>query len=375
MIFLTLLIIPTLVAFIAFVAFEKKITLKEFCLQLAIQVVVIGLLTVILRHANTHDTEIQNGVVAQKEHHHVSCEHSYQCNCYESCTGSGEHESCTQICQTCYEHSYDVDWDVHTTNRETINIERVDRQGLEEPPRFTAVRVGEPTSQSYSFENYIKAAPGSLFRHQGLIEKYKGKLPEYPADIYDYYRLNRVVAIGFSLPNSGGWNTMLSTVNGALGVHKQVNVILVLVKGQPLEYYSALEQYWLGGKKNDVIVIMGVDDSSTTLKATWTQVMSWSNKEIFKVTLRDDLTDLSDKKGLTFESVGDIIIMDVNKYYVRRHWEDFKYLMSSATPTKWQWILSFIFSLLLAVGLSWVFDQNDVFDDPNDKNHERGYCE
>src|SRR3990170_4598607 len=32
---------------------------------------------------------------------------SYQCNCYQSCSGSGSSRSCRSVCQTCYYDCYD----------------------------------------------------------------------------------------------------------------------------------------------------------------------------------------------------------------------------------------------------------------------------
>src|SRR5689334_18986108 len=32
---------------------------------------------------------------------------SYQCNCYQSCSGSGSTRSCRNVCQTCYYTCYD----------------------------------------------------------------------------------------------------------------------------------------------------------------------------------------------------------------------------------------------------------------------------
>lgn len=357
MIFLTLLIIPTIVAFVSFLAFGKRVTLKEFALQMGIQIVIIGALTAILRCMNTSDTEIQNGVVSNKARQEVSCSHSYRCMCYTTCDSDNH---CTEHCQTCYDHSYDVDWNVFTTNQETIQIDRINRQGTDQPPRWTAVKVGEPTSRSYSFENYIKAAPDTLFRHQGLVAKYAAHLPNYPIDIYDYYRNNHIVAVGFSPKDVGLWNLKLAELNGALGVQKQVNAVLVLVKGQPQEYFEALNQHWLGGKKNDVVVVVGVVDSSDTLKASWVQVMSWTDREILKVVLRDHILDLP---ILAPETVIPVIQEDVQKLFIRRNWKDFKYLMSSATPTKGQWIFALIFGFLVSIGVSWLLAENDVFNE------------
>src|SRR5574342_424492 len=165
--FLIVLLVPLALAGFAY-AFLDGVSLKEFGLVVLACLIVAGSSAGIVSCANTHDVEVWNGVVTGKEQNTVSCSHSYQCNCRQSCTGSGKNQSCTTVCDTCYEHSHDYDWDVYTSINDTITIDRVDRQGVNEPSLWTAVKMGEPVSVTHSYKNYIKASPGTLFRHQGL---------------------------------------------------------------------------------------------------------------------------------------------------------------------------------------------------------------
>src|SRR5271169_6686133 len=112
MVFFVLLAIPLLIAIGGFVLFKGKITPKEFALQMGIQLVVAGAAAAIVHYSSVHDTEVWNGVVASKKSEHVSCSHSYSCNCHScNCDSKG---NCSTCCDTCYEHLYDVDWDVFT---------------------------------------------------------------------------------------------------------------------------------------------------------------------------------------------------------------------------------------------------------------------
>ena len=305
---------------------------------------------------NTHDTEILNGRVTGKTRERVGCRHSYSCNCYESCSGSGNSRSCTTICQTCYEHSYDVDWDVQTTI-ETIGIDTVDRQGLVQPPRWTAVIIGEPVAVSHGYTNYIKGSPDTLFRHQGLEEKYAKSIPGYPGGVYDYYRLNRLVTVGVSLPDAADWNRDLSEINAALGASKQVNMVVVAVKNAPEDYYYALEQSWIGGKKNDVVLVVSVDDSN---KIQWTEVMAWTDNKIFQVSLRDQVNAVGMlERGPIMKALSG----SVAALYVRKPMKDFEYLSGLIKPTTGQWVFSMIFGLLLSVGLGIFFYRQDVYNE------------
>jgi hypothetical protein len=281
MILLALLLIPTTIAVLTFVFGKQYVTWQEFLSQIGAQTLVMAGAMWALYSLDTVDTEIWAGRVSNKAREEVSCSHSYTCNCVTSCSGSGSNQSCSTSCQTCYEHSYDVDWAVYTTNSERLEIDRVSRQGLKKPERWGAVKIGEPTAVAHSYTNYIKAAPDTLFRHQGLIEKYQSKMAVYPGTIYDYYHINRLSQVGINVPDAEQWNRDLEQINADIGKAKQANLAVVLVNGLPDDYFEAVEQEWVGGKKNDVVAMIGTDGQTIQ----WVRIMAWTNSEMFKVQL------------------------------------------------------------------------------------------
>ena len=144
----------------------------------------------------TSDTEIWSGSITQKQREEVSCRHSYQCNCHEVCTGSGKDETCSEHCDTCYEHSFDVDWDVFSSTGKQISIDTIDRQGLSMPPRWGAAYVGEPTAEAHEFTNYFLAASDDIMLRHDAPKGFEGLVPEYPKSITDYYHCNRFLLGG-----------------------------------------------------------------------------------------------------------------------------------------------------------------------------------
>lgn len=357
MIFLTMMLIPILVT-LGFLFFGgKSFSIKKFGLDLGIQIFVMGVFILIISHMNTSDTEVWNGRITSKKREKVSCSHSYSCHCRQECSGSGKNRSCSEVCDTCYEHYYDVSWYVYTSLDDSFTIDRVDRQGLNEPPRWDAVKVGEPYSETRGFTNYVKAAPDTLFRHQGLTEKYKGVLPDYPQNIYDYYHLNRFVSIGVGVPDTAKWNEDLMELNADLGAKKQVNILAVVVKNQPEDYFYALEQQWIGGKKNDVVLVISVDDSNNIL---WVNTMAWTDNKIFQVALRDSVLAT---KILNREQIMGVLRTNVEANFVRKPMKDFEYLSRTIKPTKGEWIFAMILGLVLSVGLSIFLEMNDVFEE------------
>ena len=353
--YILLFLIPLLVAAGFFVAFKHKVTWQEFLTQSAIVIVLSVSSMAVTKCSNTADVELWGGKIAKKVRDKVSCSHSYQCNCRTQCSGSGKNRSCWTVCDTCYEHSYDVDWDLYTTNREYINIRRIDRQGLQEPPRWTKAQIGDPTMVAHGFTNYIKGAPETLFRQTGLVEKYKGKLPAYPGKVYDYHYVNRLVTVRYSVPDAKQWNADLMNLNAEVGKEKQVSLGVVLVGHYSEEYFHALRQHWLGGKKNDSFLVIGVMKDGTI---DWVNVISWAKFDIY----RAELIDAIHKIGALDREKILAAFRDVTwQNFQRRPMKDFEYLSASVQPTMKQMIFLAIFNLLVAMGVGVLFAKQDIY--------------
>jgi phenylpyruvate tautomerase PptA (4-oxalocrotonate tautomerase family) len=308
------------------------------------------------RDASMLDVEVQSGRVSSKKKETVSCEHSYPCHPHP-CGKDGE-DTCYD---TCYEHLWDYDWDVYTTNGESFTIDRIDSQGCEEPPRFTQVRIGEPTASRHFFKNYIKGNPWSLLRREGSLEKFKDKLPKYPWDIYDYYHIDRFVSMT-PIPGDekAAWVNDIAELNAELGKRKQVNVVVLVTPVEDENYYYGLEEAWLGGKKNDLIVILGVKQYPTI---EWVKVMSWSRAENLKVAIKDRLLEISDLRQR--QEILNILQTEIDQKFVRRPWEDFQYLLAGVKPSFWELILIWVIAVAVTVGLCIYFYNEDPFNSGN----------
>ncbi len=361
MVFLCLLGVPVVLAILAFI-FLDGITWKEFLLLLAAEGIVAGTSAAVVYYSDTSDSEVWNGSVSSKTRDQVSCTHSHECNCKTDKKGH-------RTCKTCYDHSYDVEWHIHTTNGETLTIDHAmfDAQGTTEPSRWSSAQVGEPTAVTHTYTSYIKASPGTLFRHQGNSAKYKGKLPNYPGDIFDYYRLNRLVLDGVSVDNTQAWNEDIAKLNAELGRTKQANIMVVLTSQPSEDWYFALEEQWMGGKKNDIALVVGVD---TGMKPQWAHALAWSKHSLFQIKLRDDILD---DPAVTRESVLAALRANVSANFERKPMKDFEYLKSSITPSGLEWGISMFIGLLVASGLIWLFQVKDVFGDEGRSSYGSGF--
>ena len=351
MVFLSFFIVPLMIAIAGYIFFGRKISPKELAVQILIEAVVVAMICGAIYHSNTADTETWNGRVSSKTRDMVSCRHAYPCHCHSVSCG----KNCTTFhCDVCYEHPFDVDWNVHTTNGETVGISRIDSQGLGQPPRWSSTGIGEPTSLPHSYTNYIKAAPDTIFRGQGEI---KEQMPSYPNRYYDYYRLDHLAQFGVSVPDAPAWNKSIAELNGDLGHKMQANLVVMLAKGKGREWYKTLERSWVGGKKNDIVLVIGLNADDTI---AWSEVMAWTDYAYFKVRLRDDVMAIG---KLDRNAIIAAANEDVAKYFKRKPMSDFSYLAASVTPSRTEYVVGMVIAILVAIGLTWVFEEVDAFDD------------
>ncbi len=351
-----LLVFPLVWPLIAKAVFGRQYTLPEMGFNIVIVVACVCGLWFGGRYSQTVDHEVLNGQVNSKDSEHVSCSHDYQCNCYDVCSGSGSSRSCSRQCSTCYEHSYDVDWTLRTTVGD-VDVPRIDRQGTSMPPRWASANVGDPVAVTHEHTNYIKGAPDSLFSavaEQSTLAQFAGAVPEYPLDVYDLHYINRVLSHGVDVPDLQAWNKELAMRLRPLGASKQVNWVVVFTNSADPAYAEAVRIKWLGGKKNDVVVVLGTPQYP---KLAWVRVLSWTDQELFKVQLRDDLLRLG---TVDRTAVFDILEKNTKATFVRKHMRDFAYLKNEIQPPTWLLVVAGLVGVLGSLGLSFFFARNGV---------------
>lgn len=303
------------------------------------------------RGSKTHDTQVYNGEVLSKSRNHGHYVESYECNCYYTYDSKG---NATRHCSTCYRGHYTVTWSCQS-NIGSFTIKHLDELSRSvyktpDPQRYTIIKKGDPVSRTGSYTNYIKAVPETLFRPAGesLRAQFKGLIPTYPIRIYDYYHLDRVVPVGVAVPNLREWNTKLHEALKKLGPQKQANVVIVLVN-QPENYFYALQDAWLNGKKNDIVVV--ISTSKFPGKADWVNIMALTTENVFQVKLRDSLLALD---TLTADSVIGTIERETYASFKRKSMKDFSYLEAEIDPPTWVMVTCVVFIVLAYIGF-WIF--------------------
>jgi hypothetical protein len=321
-----LLILPFLLCLLAKYIW-KDYGIAQFLITVAICLVIAGAGLGIEFYGVTTDTEVWSGNIIDKKRERVSCRHSYPCNPHScNCDSKG---NCSTCWDTCYDHSYDIDWNLYFSTGKRTRIDAVDRQGLVEPKRWDAAYLGEPTAETHTFTNYLLAAPDNVLLRYESPKGFEKVIPAYPSGIHDYYRCNRFL-LGGAVPVKGenDWRWLLDKLNADLGSAKQVNIIVILAATADPRYEFALQKAWVGGKKNDLVVCIGVTKYPAI---DWVRIISWTTDASVKVLLRDDIMAIGtlDKR----DDIMGAIRKEVTVHFQRRHMKDLKYLVASHQPS------------------------------------------
>lgn len=366
---LWLLLLPLTLGFANFFV-TPKITKGQpvsflICTSLAIMVIGSAIISTgyyLGKGSKTSDTEFWNGQITGKNRIHDSYTRSYSCNCVETCSGTGNNRSCSQTCQTCYEDHYTVKWEAYS-NVGDFNIKTLDETSKRvyqspDPAIYTRIKIGEACATKHGYTNYIKAVPESLFNpaQADIKKKFAKMIPDYPDFVYNLWKVDRVLSVGVNVADIHDWSAKLSDALKQMGPQKQANAIVVLVNTADPNYMYALRDAWQGGKKNDIIVGIGV--TKLPQKADWVRVLALTDNEMFKVKLRDDIAALD---VLTADSVVDAIKTNTLTLFKRKPMKDFAYLDAEIEPPEWVNWTSCIITLLTSVGFWFFINQNSQF--------------
>ena len=352
------LIIPIAIALYLSITHREYIW-KEFAIQSGATLLYVSLIFTLLFATTTDlmDTEFWNGQVSKFEYYEewdeeVTYQESYEC-------GTSKNP------RTCYRTKTRIDhhspyWKILTTNGETISISKSEYRvasnqfGHKEIDLFRSNQVsfGDgnkfvsypnkiiPTAVSHRYENFVTAAKDNVINIKvsketiDLLVK-SGKLREYPHSYTDKYgatKLYRVIDTTGRAPTKTLLDK-LDVISAKYGKSKQVNPI-IYITNEDRTIRAALEHYWNKAKKNDVVLILGIDGD----QIVWSDVIAWTNNTDFIVDCENSFETFkiqdSDNIVKTFEN---LIVVG----YKRKPMEEFEYLKENITLA-WEWQLAIL---------------------------------
>lgn len=344
--------------------FKHEFTIGEMAVQAGITSVVMIGLTFASFHSQTYDTMIINGAVTKLNPQRESCnmfwsdwpdgfctnQHTRQVRDGQTCTTNNKGvRSCTPKYKTQYRsvYSWERRYFVTTDLPEVYEISRVDAQGVNTPPRFAEIKIGDPVSTSVSYTNYIKGAASTLFN-----VKYEDVPPIAYPKIYDYYKARRVIYFGVpaSFDFVKQWEGKLAELNTSIRKTK-ANVIIVVVDSTR-DWAERLAQAWDAHNINDIVVVIGTQGDTIT----WVDVRSWSSDELVDITIRDEILKIG---NVDPDKINNIIYDSVVRYYKMQSMDDFEYLADDIPPPMWMYIIAAIVLLIISPAVTWWLANNE----------------
>ena len=188
-----------------------------------------------------------------------------------------------------------------------------------------------PLCKQHSYENKVQCST-SIFNFMTVKEedKAKYKLFDYPKE--SLFGFNPI--LGGSDPTA---ILRLQNYNALNGSRRQLHMMLVILKDQPLEAGLFQESYWKGGNKNEFIVCVGV--SGKEIK--WTKIISWTEQYELKVRVAREIKEM---KELDEVKIVDYMGTNIPKGFIRKEFKDFSYI--SVKPTMRATIITYVVTLL-----------------------------
>lgn len=358
MIFLLALIGPILVAIFAKRYFGNEISKRETVAQIGIGIAIGFIVSALLAYGQLYDNEIITGEITSKQRIEDSYEESYDCNCRSVKSG----DSTTTVCDTCWRTIYTIDWYL----KSTIGDIPIDSESSEwrsvwntpDPVPFTTAKVGTACSIERSYQNYIKASPDSLFNSSEFRNtSFDESIPAYPS-VYMYYKLQHALTADAAV-TSDIQSMFTQEVRKRLkrtNVNSHPNIIFVFTKDIDRNFRYALERKWLGGKKNDLIVVIG---TANYPNVSWSEVItlgSTSGNELTAVKIQQAVESTDLDPVATVQNVFDVVAENFDMKSI----EDFKYLQDEQEITFWQAILIVLASIVISIIVSILFARNTI---------------
>lgn len=344
---------------------HMNITWGEIAIQFVATSLIIFLVFLAGIGSQTSDVKFVNGVVTTLDQRKKSCNQNW--NDYadsfctnqrtrtvrdgQTCTTINNKRSCTPKYKTQYKSVYP--WERRyfvISTIDTYEISRVDAQGVNIPPRFAEVNVGDPVSGQVSYTNYIRGASASLFNKRLKPEELQSI--SYPS-IYDFYRSNRVVTVDYNMPDSmkEEWNKKLSILNSNV-MNTGANVIIV-VTSKTQDFAEKLAQSWDAHNINDVVVVIGMADTNIS----WVDVRSWSSDSIVNVKIRDAIYD---SKVLDIDTINAYIENVIRSDYKLQTMDAFEYLSNDIVPPTWAFVLALIVLIIVTPVITYVMNKYEI---------------
>jgi len=372
--------IPVIAVAVLLLFFQHRTKWWEIGIPLLASALMIGGFKWMAESMGTKDMEIWNVGTVSSHYYEKWDEYIHQ-TCYNTvCSGSGQNQTCTQIPYDCsYVSTHRARWSIHDSNGMKHGVEKktydyfVKLFGMQ--PQYVDMKRNfhridgdmyqvlwpktdptvEPVNISHKYENRIQASR-SVFKYVELSEEEvaQHKLFEYPeVSLFGYPSI-----LGDCGPTTEDGNKRLRFHNSMLGREKQLRMWILCTDAADPQWGQLQESHWVGGNKNEAVLVVGKG---------WDHVFTWADDKTPMIETRDFVK--ANLESLDMVEVADVMAANLKQSFVRKEFADFSYL--TVEPPTWAIVMTYIFTILINVGISYFVIHNEWSDDPNHRRYAR----
>lgn len=369
------LLIPFIMIAILLLFFHHRTKWWEAGIPLAVSFMLIGGFKLMSENLGTKDMEVWNGWVLSAHYYEDWNQYIHRMCPVTTCSGSGQNTVCTTTLVDCsYVAYYPEYWAIKDSNGDTHRVNQKAYHHLvnlfEMQPQFVDMKrpyhtndgdmyqilwphtdkTVEPINVAHSYENRVQASR-SVFNYQQINDNEASQLGlfSYPkVSLFNYPSI-----LGNCGPNTQKANERLRFHNSMLGKAHQLRMWLLCTDSSDPVFGQLQESYWVGGNKNEVVVILGQG---------WTHVFSWTDNKTPLIEIRDFAVQNRDPLRVV-----DFMAEELQSGFVRKQFAEFSYL--TVEPPLWAIILTYLITLAVNIGLSWFIIVNGFHDDDPRHDH------
>lgn len=361
------LLIPILVAFILYKYFKHHTAWWEFFIPFAASLIFIFSAKQLIEYVQVSSDEYWGSFINRVEYYEDWNEYIHR-----TCT-----RSCGKNCTTTYDCSYvqyhPAEYRIVTTTGEKVSISEKEYYKLkyifdnsffvdmrrnyhtDDGDMYYSKWNGDsikaiPVTTIHTYENRVKVADHSIFHFKEVTEQdiKKYQLKEYP-QIHDFYKLQTV--IGDSSNDAIVADKKIQYINGLLGHKKEVAVLVLVFKNQPVEAAIYQKWYWKGANMNEFVICIGIDAERNV---DWCMPISWTKNELLKTEVKDFVQS---QQKLNLRLIADYTQKQVYAKFKRLDFHQFDYL--TVEPPLWAVILTYVLTIAINFGLSYWIISNE----------------
>ena len=366
----TALIIPVVACIIGLLFFSRQVVIWELITSLVASLFFIGCFKYYSGKNQTDDIEFWGGYATKAEYYEdwdeeVPCTHSCDCHCEKDKDG---HESC----DTCYRHSYDVDyhppeWHIYDSNGFDIDISENQFKSLaqrwknrvfkdmhrdyhrKDGDMYYTMFDNKPentefVSTQFHYENKVQSeGASSLFGYRKMEKEEALKLGlfDYPPIQYNYV-LPTFIVEGTKNADLLVAERQLDIFAAKYGLPKKIRPWVIVFNHGDISRCREQEVYWKGGNKNEFVVCLVMNSG----KVSATHVFSWTEVDSLKIDARDWFISHPDSPIKEYISW---LTGELSGRFIKKSFKDFNYVSVSPpfSHVVWCWVLTSILNIAL----------------------------